>query len=356
MARRSSGARPAPPSGRRASIAPVRWQPPAPPERSRRQSSDPTIRVEIIAVPGHGTEDVLLDAEGRLYTGLADGRILRLPADLSGSTVVADTGGRPLGLELHPDGGLLVCDAERGLLRLWPDTGVLQELLTSIDGVPMRFCNNAAVGRDGTVYFTDSSTRFGVTDYRGDLLEHGGTGRLFRLDPDGTLTLLADGLQFPNGVALAADESFLVFAQTSAYSLQRLWLRGSDAGRREPFVENLPGFPDNVSLGSDGLFWVALPSTRNRMLDRLAAMPALLRRLAWTLPDRLQPHENRTVFTQAFDRNGVLVRDLQQPNNTFYLCSGVRERGGVVYLGSLVCAAIGRVVLEAAEVDAESLR
>ncbi|CAN5464846.1 SMP-30/gluconolactonase/LRE family protein [soil metagenome] len=329
----------------RTRIRPVVWQPPAATARARRRASEPPAVVTVIGLPGNGSEDVLIDTDGSVLTGLADGRILRVAADGGCITEVARTGGRPLGCEFHPEGGLVVCDAERGVLRVWPETAEVQVLVGAIDGVPMKFCNNAAVARDSTIYFTDSSTRFGVEDYKGDLLEHGDTGRLLRRDPDGTVTVLLSGLHFPNGVALSADESFLVFAQTASYSVERLWLTGDSAGVREQFIDNLPAFPDNVSLGSDGLFWVALPSTRNRLLDVLSSRAPLLRSAAWALPEVLQPKEARTVFTQAFDGTGALVHDLQQPNDTFYMCSGVRERDGVVWLGSLVCPGVGRITL-----------
>ena len=329
----------------RSALSPVVWQPPRPTARAGRTHSDPPPVIEVIPLPGSGSEDVLIDPDGRVLTGLDDGRIVRLSPDGSHTEVLADTGGRPLGIEFHPDGGLIVCDTVRGLLRVDPADGSVEVLVGAVDGVPMRFCNNSAVAADGTIYFSDSSTRFGVEDYRGDLLEHGDTGRLLRRAPDGTVETLLSGLHFPNGVALAPDESFLVFAETSCYSVDRLWLTGPSAGRRERFVDNLPAFPDNVSLGSDGLVWVALPSTRNRMLDLLSSRAPLLRKLVWKLPEPLLPREARTIFTQAFDTDGRLVHDLQRPDREFYMCSGVRERHGVVWLGSLTCAAVGRIAL-----------
>jgi sugar lactone lactonase YvrE len=335
---------------RHTAIRPVRWQPPRPDERARRRRSERDFELAVIRLPGTSSEDVLVDTDSHVLTGVADGRILRISPDGNRITTVARTGGRTLGLELHPDGGLVACDVERGLLRIWPDEDApdqarIEVLVAEVAGQPMRFCNNAAVAADGTIYFTDSSRHFGIEEYKGDLLEHAGTGRLLRYSPDGTVETLAEGLHFPNGVALAADESFLVFVQTGSYRLDRLWLAGPRQGQREPFVENLPGFPDNLSRGSDGLFWVALPAARNRMLDLLAPRHPVLRKLAWALPEALLPREGRTVFSQAYDAEGRLVHDLQQPGGELYMCSGVREQDGVLWLGSLTCAAIGRVVL-----------
>lgn len=168
-------------------------------------------------------------------------------------TVVCDTTGRPLGLELHPDGGVIICDVDRGVLHLDLEDGSITELVTTIDGRPMAFCNNAAVAADGTIYFTDSSTKFGFEHWRGDLLEHGATGRLFRRSPGGRVDKLADGLAFANGVALAADESYVVVAETAGYALRRYQLAGPDQGAIVAFGDVLPGFPDNISTGTDGL-------------------------------------------------------------------------------------------------------
>ena len=107
-----------PPAPRRR-LEPVVWQPPKADPRSRVRRSDPALPpLRLVPVGGPGPEDVLLDDAGRMLTGLADGRIQRVdPAGTAASTV-ARTGGRPLGLEWLPDGRLLVCDAERGLLAV----------------------------------------------------------------------------------------------------------------------------------------------------------------------------------------------------------------------------------------------
>ena len=42
------------------------------------------------------------------------------------------------------------------------------------------------------------------------------------------------------------------------FRCMKVWLKGEKAGHAETFVENLPGCPDNIRLGSDGYFWIAL--------------------------------------------------------------------------------------------------
>ncbi|TCM38238.1 SMP-30/gluconolactonase/LRE family protein [Kribbella sp. VKM Ac-2568] len=312
----------------KSSIAPVRWTPPAAPVARQPQR----IEVRTVGLPGTGPEDALIDEDGSVLTGLLDGRILRVSADGSAISVLADTGGRPLGLEWLPDGKVLICDANRGLLTLDKD-GRITTLLAEIDGRPMKFCNNADILPDGTIYFTDSSTRFGIDEWMADLLEHSSTGSLYRLTPAGELTRLTTNRSFPNGVALSGDQTTLFFAETASYGLFKLDLTTEDA---EPeLVTRIPGLPDNIARGSDGLIWVAVGSPRNALLDFLLPKPPVLRKVVWGLPESLKPKAADIIEIQAYDDDGNLVHDLRGKHPDFRMPTGVRERDGKVWLSSI---------------------
>ena len=194
--------------------------------------------METVALPGDGPEDTLIDADGSVLTGLYDGRILRVSADGKTISTLADTGGRPLGLEWLPDGKVLVCDANRGLLTLDQD-GRIATLLSEIDGRPMKFCNNADVMRTARSTSPTPSTRFGIDEWMADLLEHSATGSVYRLTPDGEVTRLTTGRAFPNGVALSADRRTLFWAETATYGLFKLDLTVDNA---EPMqIASIPG-------------------------------------------------------------------------------------------------------------------
>lgn len=292
-----------------------------------------------------GPEDVAVAADATVYTGLSDGRILRLlPPDGQASTVCS-TEGRPLGIEVDADGTLVVCDAYRGLLRVHPAKGEITVLVDEVDGTPLRLVNNADICSDGSILFTESSTRFALEHFKADLLEHSCTGRLLRWSPDGTTEVLLSGLAFANGVALSADESHVLVAETAAYRIRRLWLVGPRAGESEILVNNLPGFPDNLATGSAGRTWVALASQRNALLDRLLPLPGFLRNIIWMLPDRLQPEASRIAFAIAVDTDGQVVANLQGDGSRFHYVTGVREHDGWLYLGSLADSAVARIRL-----------
>jgi sugar lactone lactonase YvrE len=269
-------------------ISPVRWQPPTAPARSRRShSARPLPPLRLLDIVGKGPEDVLVDDAGQCSPG-GRRRILRLAPNNRLIEVLGGTGGRPLGLEeaprrratglrrpprsasgrpRHGHGG------HAGVRGGWP--------------API-YCNNAAVAADGTVYFSDSSQRSGRR-------MEGRPARTFWHRSAGSRASLRrspcwpTGCKFANGVALAPDGSFVVAAETAAYRLRKVWITGPRAGEAEVFVDNLPGFPDNVSTGTDGLFWVALSTPRDRMWDWLLPRHPRLRQVVWVLPDGLQP-------------------------------------------------------------------
>jgi sugar lactone lactonase YvrE len=208
-------------------------------------------------------------------------------------------------------------------------------LSTEAAGRPFRFTNNLDVARDGTVYFTDASDTYGVDEYLFDLLEARPHGRLLRYDPaTGETKVLLDGLHFANGVALSRDESYLVVAETYRYRLIRYWLTGSRAGRSSPMVENLPGFPDNVSLGETG-FWVAFFTLRNDALDALHPYP-LAKKLLARLPRFAWPKPARYGLVAQLDERGRVVQSLHDPvGERAFEVTTAREHDGILYLGNL---------------------
>lgn len=304
---------------------------------------------QVIPVPGAGAEDVVVATsgpdEGCVFTGTEDGAIHRITHDGRKIDRVAFTGGRPLGLELLPDGRLLVCDAHHGLLRMDPASGVLETVADNAAGVPFVFCNNAAVTGEGVIWFSDSSTEFGIERWKDDFVRNTRTGRLLRVADGGEPEVILDGLAFANGVALAADESYVAVAETGARTVVRHWLAGDRAGKRDFLVEDLPGYPDNIARGSDGLVWVTIASPTDPLVERIQRGPRPLRNVVTKIPVRLQPQVKRTVRAQAYDDRGTLVHDIDVATDDFHMVTGVREHDGRVWLGSLHEPAVAVVEL-----------
>jgi sugar lactone lactonase YvrE len=332
-------------------ISPQAWTPPRPPPLTGEyQQNSRLAGVERLplgtnathAGNGFAPEDVALDAEGRIYSGVDDGRIMRLQADGTHADVFSNTHGRPLGLAFAPNGNLIVADAIKGLLAIAPD-GSVTVLSTGSEGVRFGCTNDLDVAADGTIYFTDASSKFPLSNFTADILEHGPNGRLLAYDSKtkNTRTLLRD-LSFANGVAVSPDQSFALVVETGAYRIHRLWLSGPRNGQAEIFIDNLPGFPDGISSNGKDKFWLALVTPRDAGLDKLLPHP-FLRKVVARLPKFLQPAPKRYSFVLALDLNGRVVENLQDGSPGCYAeIANAVERQGSLYFGSIGESTVGR--------------
>ena len=325
-------------------IAPVAWTPPVPPELTGKyqQNSLLSTTERISLGEGYAPEGLAADAQNRIYAGFDDGRIMRLQPDGTKPETFANTHGRPLGMIFDGRGNLIVADANKGLLSIAPE-GSISVLTTQSDGVPFRCTNVVDIAADGTIYFSDASHKFPLSNYRGDLIEHGGNGRLLSYNPNTktTTTLLRD-LSFANGVAVSPDQSFVLVVETGKYRIHRYWLTGPKQGQSDIFIDNLPGFPDGLSSNRRDKFWLALVTPRDKTLDTLLPYPSL-RKVILRLPKFLQPAPKRYSFVLGLDANGSVTANLQNGSPDCYAqIANAVEHNGFLYFGSIGESTIGR--------------
>jgi sugar lactone lactonase YvrE len=302
------------------------------------------LKAELLAAGKvFGPEDIDVDSEGRIYAGTQDGKIIRIGKNNQVETF-ANTGGRPLGLHFDATGKLIVCDAWKGLLSI-DKNGKITVLSTQAAGKPFNFTDDLDIDSKGIIYFTDAS-RFNPTDYMLDALEAKPHGRLLSYNPATKQTKeLARDLYFANGVALSREEDFLLINETFRYRIMRYWLKGPKTGQTEIFLDNLPGFPDGISSNRKGIFWLAMPTLRNPLLDALHSKPWLKNFLAklpkWTLP---KPQNYGLVV--ALDEQGTILGSLHDQSGTHLKeITSAQQVGDYLYLGSLHGDRIGRLKL-----------
>src|SRR5205085_3587807 len=256
-------------------IAPAAWNPPAAPALTGQYQQNTRLSgIQRMSIgDGHKPEDVALDADGKIYGGFEDGRIMVVQPDGSQPRVFANTGGRPLGLVFDRQGNLIVADAIKGLLSV-NKSGEVKVLATEADGVKFGCLNDLDIGADGTIYFTEASKKFPMSQFTSDLLEHQPNGRLLALEPRSQKprTLLRD-LYFANGVAVSPDQTFVLVVETGMYRVRRVWLKEPKMGQNDIFIDNLPGFPDGISSNGRDRFWLSLVTPRQAMFDRMQPYP-----------------------------------------------------------------------------------
>ena len=226
----------------------------------------------------------------------------------------------------------------------------MHELATRAGGTRIGFANDVDVAADGRVFFSDSSTKYppaqwGDMDEAGtlDLIEHGGHGRLLVYDPEGdSAGTLLENIQFANGVAVSPDQQFVLVCETGKYAVIRYWIAGPKRGEAEYLIESMPDFPNNISAGRDGRFWVALSSPRYPLVDRFSATPFVRRMLA-RIPTSLRPAPKRHQHVVALDRDGHILLDLQDPRASIGRISSVLEHEEHLYFGSLDAGVVARL-------------
>jgi sugar lactone lactonase YvrE len=328
-------------------ISPAAWTPAAAPalngdyEKNSRLAS--VQRLSLGA--GFAPEDVAIDSENRIYAGMDDGRIMRLQSDGTRPELFANTQGRPLGMKFDSTGNLILADANKGLLSIGRD-GSITVLSTQADGVAFRCTNDLDIANDGTIYFTDASSKFPLSNYKADILEHQPNGRLLAHHPKTKTTrVVLKDLHFANGVAITPDQTFVLVCETERYRVHRVWLNGPKQGQTEIFIDNLPGFPDGLSSNGKGRFWLALVTPRDATLDKLLPHP-FLRKIVYRLPAFLQPAPKRYSFVLGLDANGRVVENLQNGASDCYAqIANVVEHEGSLYFGSIGESTVGRFAL-----------
>ena len=142
-----------------------------------------------------------------------------------------------------------------------------------------------------------------------------------------SVSTLATGLHFANGVTLTADESAVVFAESAGCRVSKYWLTGERAGTVTSLAAELPGYPDNISTGLDGRIWVALVSDRNALNEWLGPRAPIIRKAMWRLlPYRWLHDPTSTVWVVGFDPDdGHVVSQLHIHHADFGLATGVVE-------------------------------
>jgi len=327
-------------------IDPVAYTPPKAPELTGVLAPNKLLKnAELLALGRiNGPEEVAVDSQGRVYGGTQDGKIMRLLPDNS-LEIFAETNGRPLGLQFDKNKNLIVCDSYKGLLSI-NRLGQIKVLAFSADGVPFKLTDALDIASDGTIYFTDASSKYGQDEYLYDLSEARPHGRFLGYDPvTGQVKVLLPDLYFANGMALSEQEDFVLINETFRYRIVRYWLKGPKAGTHEIFIDNLPGFPDNISSNRKGTFWLALFTVRNEIVDLLHIFPFLKTQFA-KLPKffRLKPKPYGLVL--ALDEQGKIMQSLHEPTGKHLKeITSAREYDGYLYLGSLGNDRIGKYKL-----------
>jgi sugar lactone lactonase YvrE len=163
--------------------------------------------------------------------------------DLVGSMTTLPLPGRaPSGLGFRPDGSLLITSTEdRQVLRYDGDTVVAVADLSDL--VPANL-GDMVVDEAGRAYVGSQAREGGV---------------LVRIDPDDTVSVVAEDLDFPNGMVITPDQTTLIVAESTGRRLTAYTV-GADGelSQRRPFADGLDGPPDGIAIDAEGGIWASM--------------------------------------------------------------------------------------------------
>lgn len=237
----------------------------------------PLAAFEKIALGIDRPEDVVVAADGRVFASDHRCAVAEL---LPGGAFrrLGPRGGAPNGINMDAQGRIVIANfgvydgVDGPLQRFDPASGAHETLLTEVDGRRLTACNYPVIDRAGNIWCANSTqaeTWPKALDGRPD-------GFIFVLRPDGSASVAAEGLKFPNGLALSPDERFLYCAQTSAADVVRLEMfegtrlgppmrYGPQLGALQtpggpPAAPGTLGYTDGVGFDAEGNLWVCLPA------------------------------------------------------------------------------------------------
>ena len=195
------------------------------------------------------------------------------------------------------------------------------------------------------IYFSDASDKFGHDQYLHDMLEARPHGRVLCYDPSTKTAYVVARwavLRQWRG-AQSKDEDFLLVNETYRSASTRLWLKGPRAGETEVFLENLPGFPDNITSNGRGTFWLALFTVRNDEPTGCRRDPSS--NGYWpSCPASCGPSRNPMRSSSSSTSKDRFVDSFQDPSGKrLFAVTSAFEHDGNLYLGSLVNDRIGKV-------------
>jgi sugar lactone lactonase YvrE len=188
--------------------------------------------------------------DGRLwFSDWGANQVIALDPGAGSHVVEATVASFPMCIDFLPDGRLLVVDsARRRLLRREPDGSLVQH--ADLSGVSQKPWNDIVADDRGNAYVNTIGFDFPGGEFA--------PGLIVLVTPDGTVGRAADGLAFPNGMAISPDGATLIVAESYANRLTAYDI-GSDGGlgNRRVWAETPDDHPDGICMDAEGAVWYA---------------------------------------------------------------------------------------------------
>lgn len=338
-------------------IHPKAWKPAEKPDFTGTTALNEKLSsARTISLNGwYGPEDIVFDPAGNLYCGVhvketdfSDGKILKI--DPSGKVeIFYDAGSWVAGLHFDAAGNLIALSHREGLISISPEKKVTVLADKDAKGKAFLIPNGLDIASDGKIYFSNTSeiAPYTIKYGRKVILEMKPLGGFYCYDPKTkTVKTLIEGTHFGNGVVLSKDETCVLMVETTKYRVLRYWLKGEKTGQTDVFMDNLPGFPNGISIRADGTYWLGFTTKRSDSLDKIHPKRGM-KKFVYGLPGFLQPKADKFGMVMHVSREGAILQSFFDTKGAVMPEAGaVKEQNGYLYLGGDVLPHIGQYKLE----------
>lgn len=220
----------------------------------------PLASVERLFTGCRWSEGPVYVGDGRyvLWSDIPNDRILKWEDETGAVSVFRKSSNNANGNTRDRQGRLVTCEHRgRRVIRTEYD-GAITVLADSYQGKKLNSPNDVVVKSDGSIWFTDPA--FGLLGYyEGEKLEPELPMNVYRVDGQtGAITMVADDVEGPNGLAFSPDESKLYVVESRAMPSRKLRVfevNGATLGASKMFLDAGPGTPDGFRVDIDGNLW-----------------------------------------------------------------------------------------------------
>jgi gluconolactonase len=224
-------------------------------------------RVERLWTGARWAEGPAWFAAGRylVFSDIPNNRMMRYDETDGSVSVFRQPTHNSNGNTTDPQGRLVTCEhLSRRVTRTEHD-GSITVLADRYQGKRFNSPNDVVVKSDGSVWFTDPSYGL-LIDYEGARAESEIRCNVYRIDPSGDISIVADDFEKPNGLAFSRDEKHLYVADTGISHkvngpkhIRRFDVKpdGKSLGKSSVFADSTAGLFDGFRIDTDGRIWTS---------------------------------------------------------------------------------------------------
>jgi gluconolactonase len=198
------------------------------------------------------------DQRAVIWSDVPGNKMWRWDEQTGATSVFRAPSGNANGNTRDRQGRLLTCEHLGRRVARTEHDGRIVTLVDSFEGKRLNSPNDIVCKSDGSIWFTDPS--FGIlSHYEGEMAKAELPTNVFRIAPDGSVSVVGEGINQPNGLAFSPDESILYIVESRAVPRKILAydvVGGTRIANRRVLIDAGPkGTPDGFRVDVDGNLW-----------------------------------------------------------------------------------------------------